>query len=129
MMELMLVIVVAGILMTVGLPKSSTTMENAGVKQAVSEMESIWLSQRRYRMEYGTFAPSLKALVQEGFLNEAFLKKSRPFEYKILAKSRGRLTIRAVRAGGGSWSGAFTLNEMGELNGKVSDGSGGKIEP
>ncbi|PCJ54597.1 MAG: hypothetical protein COA70_05615 [Planctomycetota bacterium] len=129
MIEVLLVIVVAGILMTMGVPKSSTTLENAGVNKAVADMQSIWLSQRRYRMEYGTFAPSMKALVQEGFLHQTFLKKRDPFEYKILAKSRGRLKIRAIRAGGGSWGGSLTLDEMGDIEGKITDGRGQSIEP
>lgn len=129
MIEVMLVIVVAGILLTMGVPKSSMTLENAGAKKAVAEMESIWLSQRRYRMEYGTFAPSMQALVQEGFLHKSFLQKRDPFEYKILAKSRGRLKIRAIRAGGGAWKGAFTLDEMGNVEGRVADRSGNQIEP
>lgn len=129
MIEVLLVIVVAGILMTMAVPKSSSTLENAGANKAFADMQSIWLSQRRYRMEYGTFAPSMKALVQEGFLDQSFSKKRDPFEYKILAKSRGRLKIRAIRVGGSSWGGSFTLDEMGNLEGKVTDGSGKSIEP
>jgi len=129
MVELMLVIVVAGILMTMGVPKSSTTLANAEVNKATAEMQSIWLSQRRYRMEYGTFAPSMRALVQEGFMSEVLLKKREPFQYTIEAKSRGRLKITATRTRNGSWRGSFTLNEMGEMKGELANSEGKKIEP
>lgn len=129
MVELMLVIVMAGILMTMAVPKSSTTLENAQVNQGAAELQSLWLAQRRYRMEYGSFAPSLKALVQEGFVQERILEKEDPFRYSILVRGNGKMRISAERSGAGSWSGTLTLDEMGNLDGEVIDSGGRRVSP
>lgn len=129
MIELVIVITIAGILMTFAVPKTSVTLENTQVNQGVAGMRSIWLAQRRYRMEYDTFAPSLKVLVQEGFAQKQILELEDPFSYKVRATSNGKLTIFAERGGDSGWRGTLTLDEMGKVSGSVSDRGGRSVAP
>lgn len=129
MIELVIVITIAGILMTFAVPKTSVTVENTQVNQGVAGMRSIWLAQRRYRMEYGGFAPSLKVLVQEGFAQKQILEMEDPFRYKVRATSNGKLTISAERSSDSGWRGILTLDEMGEVGGSVRDSGGRSVAP
>lgn len=129
LVELVIVITIAGILMTFAVPKTSVTVENTHVNQGVAGMRSIWLAQRRYRMEYDRFAPSLKTLVQEGFAQKQVLEQEDPFSYKVRSTSNGKLTIMAERFGDSGWKGTLTLDEMGKIGGSVRDRGGRSVAP
>lgn len=129
LVELTLIIVMAGILMTMAVPKTSTTVENTHVNQGVAGMRSLWLAQRRYHLKNGDFAPSIKTLVKEGYAQKVFLEKKEPFQFEVKARSHGRLRISATRSGSSSWRGTITLDEMGKLSGSVTDGGGHQVKP
>lgn len=129
MVELVIVVVMAGILMTFAVPKSSVTLENTQVNEGVAGMRSIWLAQRRYRMENDRFAPSLKTLVKDGFVQQQVLDKREPFRFKVRTTTNGKLTIMAERDRESGWRGTLTLDEMGKLGGSVTDRGGRSVGP
>ncbi len=129
LIELILVITMTGILMTFAIPKTTVTVENTHVNQGVAGMRSLWLAQRRFHMQYGYFAPTLKTLVEKGFAQQNLLEQRDPFRFEVQASGKSKLKIIATRNPSGSWRGRLTLNEMGELGGGVKDGGGHEVRP
>lgn len=129
LVELMIVVVIAGILATSAVPRVSKSVENTQVKQGVAGMQSIWLAQRRYRLQHNEFAPSLEVLVEHGFADERLEKKTEPFRFSLIRRGSDGLRISARRAGSGGWSGELTLDELGRVRGRVIDGGGNAVEP
>lgn len=129
LVELMIVIVLAGILATAAVPRVSKSVENTQVKQGVGGMQSIWLAQRRYRLQHEQFAPSLDVLVEQGFADKRLQEKVEPFTFSLTRRGSDGLRISARRTGSGGWSGELTLDELGRIRGRVIDRSGNAVEP
>jgi prepilin-type N-terminal cleavage/methylation domain-containing protein len=129
LVELVIVVVIAGILATMGVPRVSKSVEGTQVRKGVSGMHSIWLSQRRYRLQHDEFASSVKRLVESGFLDKRFEESTSPFRYGISVGSDDALRISARRDPDSGWRGELTLDGLGRLGGQVIDGGGNAVSP
>jgi prepilin-type N-terminal cleavage/methylation domain-containing protein len=127
--ELMIVVIIAGILSTMAVPRVSKSVENTKVNQGVAGMQSIWLAQRRYRLQHDKFCPSIKDLVEEGFLDKRLKEMKDPFRFDVFLRGKDGLRITAQRASSSGWSGELTLNELGEVRGHVIDSGGNAVSP
>jgi len=129
LVELTIVVVLAGLLATMAVPRVSKSVENTHVNQGVADMQSLWLAQRRYRLISGEFAPSITELVQQGFVEVRPQEKIEPFQYSFVLRGSDGLRISAQRATGSGWSGELTLDELGRIGGRVISGGGHVVEP
>jgi prepilin-type N-terminal cleavage/methylation domain-containing protein len=129
LVELIIVLALAGILAMTAVPRVTKSVENTQVKQGVSGLQSIWLAQRRYRLQHEQFAPSLGVLVKQGFADKRLQEKKEPFTFSLSLRGDDGLRISARRTGSDGWSGELTLDELGRVRGQVIDRSGHAVAP
>ena len=129
LVELMIVVILAGILATMAVPRVSKSVENTQVNQGVAGMRSIWLAQRRYRLQHEKFAPTMKELAESGFVDGRLKEIEDPFRFSITLRGADGLRISAHRAKSSGWSGELTLDELGRIGGRVIDRGGNAVSP
>ncbi len=129
LVELVIVVVIAALLATMAVPKVSKSVENTQVNQGVAGMNSIWLAQRRYRLQNAEFAPSLDLLVEYGYADKRLRDKKEPFEYSVSRRGADGLRIVARPASSSGWTGELTLDELGRVGGRVINGEGNAVKP
>lgn len=129
LVELTIVVVMLGILATMAVPRVGKTVENTKVDQGVVGMQSIWLAQRRYRLQHESFAPSISVLVKDGFLHKRYEENESPFLYGVKKRGKDGLLITARRDPSSGWKGELKLDERGRIQGQVINGGGDVVKP
>ena len=72
LVEMMVAIMVVGVLISMGVPRFSQSLEQARANVAGANLQAIWSAQRLYWLENRTYAPDLPTLLS------AFTPRSRP---------------------------------------------------
>jgi len=129
LLETMVVVTIAGILMAMAVPQIGKNAETVHVDKAGSELRSLWRAERRHKLERGMFAASLQELEAGGYVDAHYAAADDPFTFKVLVGTSSQLLLEASRVGGGSWFGNLTLDEQGELSGKIQSKNGEVILP
>lgn len=100
LLELIVVIVIIGILATLGLSQYYTARENALDKEAIASLQLIKAAERTFRLENGTYVncadntavnTNLKLFLTAG--------SSRKWDYKVVDATAVALTAKAKRVG------------------------------
>ena len=129
LVELSIVVVIGGVLLSFAVPNYSVSTESVRVDRAAADLRSAWRAQRRHRLETGVFAPSLADLARLDLLDAALGKQVEPFRYELRLRSPSRFVLEARRTGSGDWTGTITLDETGLLGGSVSNSHGKTVRP
>ncbi len=129
LVETMVVVAIASILMTMAVPQIGQNAETVRVDKAGAELRSLWRAQRRHKLERGSFAASLQELENGGYVDGHYAAAADPFVYRILLGTQSELLLQATRADGNRWFGSLTLDEQGELAGKLQSKDGEVIVP
>lgn len=129
LLETMAVLTISAVLMTIAVPGIGKNSEVVRVSKAASDLRSLWRAERRYRLEQGTFADSLAALENAGYIRSALVSATEPFTYQVTVGKRSDLTIEAKRTGSSNWYGTLRINELGELSGDVKSKDGHLLTP
>ncbi len=108
LVELMIVVIVIGILSTIGVPQFAITQERALDREAISTLGIIWAAERAYRMEEEEFYPDVASGRISLISNVA--------GDLILINRELRLSIPAIS----SWT--YTLNRTGVITARRTDG-------
>jgi len=126
--EVMMVVIIIGVFVF-GLTGSyAVAAEQARVDQAAATLHSVWIAQRLYKLEHGTFAPDLATLADAHYLERGLDDVSEPFTYAIVSADSDEFTVQCVRNGSGVWLGNMNLNHNGLLWGSIV-GDGHVIDP
>jgi type IV pilus assembly protein PilE len=127
LVELAVVIVIIGILMTLVVPAFNRVGEQTRLDAAAQYLRSIWAAERVYWLETRTFTTSLANLDSMGLIDPKLLGGSDgTFNYAVTAADATTFTVTATRAGSAVWSGQITITQEGQVVGSIS-GSGGRL--
>ena len=123
LVEMMIVLVVVGVMISFGIPQFSRALEQARADVAGANLRAIWTAERIYWLDNRTYLPpggvttSLNVLVSLNLLDPSIL--SDPYyTYLVTEADTATFTATAQRAGNGSWSSGtspFTITQDGGL--------------
>ncbi|RMH04940.1 MAG: type II secretion system protein [Planctomycetota bacterium] len=120
LIELTVVLVIAGLLALAAVPEVSVAMETATVDKGAAVLHSIWLAERMYRLEQGEFTPSVQDLVRLGVIRSSVLEGDEDFQYRIRRARPNGVEIEARRIRATGWTGSLVLDEEGRITGQTS---------
>lgn len=133
LIEMTIVVVVMGVLLSYALPKFHRTLEESRVDHAAAHLESLWTAQRLYWVKHRVFAPALGSLDDAGLLDAGFLRRlsdpRAPFTFRITAADAASFQAEAARAASRRWSGALVIDEQGRVSGHIIGSHGEVIDP
>ena len=128
-LEVLIVVSMAGVLMTQVVPHFMTAVESVRVDYCAAQLDGVALGQRMYRLETGTFATSLAELSAAGLIRVDALADETSFQYTIESASTDSYCCRGNRVGSNTWEGSFTVDQGGAISVAVSDTGGQVLAP
>jgi prepilin-type N-terminal cleavage/methylation domain-containing protein len=100
LMETMVVVIIVGVLATIGLAQYSTHREAVLDKEAVANLKIIQSAERIYRMEIGAYVPCNDAAALNNILRLLLPGGASPkWEYRVADVGAAAFIARARRAG------------------------------
>jgi type II secretory pathway pseudopilin PulG len=130
----MVVLLVVGVLTSVGIPRFARALEQSKVDVAAANLRAIWAAQRLYWLKHQTYADSLPSLISDPADNENFLDphvnaQNSTYVCTLTAASATDFTATASRSGSGPWSGNLSIGSDGTVTGSIQDPSGFVYQP
>lgn len=113
LMELVIVVVILGILATLGITRYRASYEQALSRQAVADLKLIAAAERIYRIEMGTFYPAAGVVNNVGTINInlRLMLSAKDWTYNITGGA-DTFTATASRNGaGGYFDCVYTIRE------------------
>jgi prepilin-type N-terminal cleavage/methylation domain-containing protein len=130
LVELIIAVIVAGVLLSIGVPRFAQSLEQSRADVAGANLRSIWSAQRLYWLQNRTYAPDLNTLVAASLVDPSLPTATVPYTYSIAESSDSWFTATASRNGSSTWSGSFTIAADGTFTGAVQQsGQGVTLEP
>ncbi len=126
--EVIMVVVILGIFVFGTVNSYALGFEQGRVDQAQSVLHSVWVAQRLYKLEHGTFADSFDELAEALYLADGLDDLAEPFSYALLFADADEFIVQATRAGNGTWFGQMHLNHNGLTWGSIL-GDGHIVSP
>ncbi len=124
LIELGVVVLIIGILLTFTVPSFSRVREQNRVDAATQYLRSIWAAERVYWLEKRTFTDSLSTLNSMGLIDPKIAGGTDGgYDYEISDATDSTLEVRAIRSGSTIWSGTLKISEDGEVTGFVANGA------
>jgi Tfp pilus assembly protein PilE len=122
LLELTIVTVIIGILVTMSLPSFQRGLEQSRADLAAANLRSIWSAQRLYWIDNRTYAVDLDTLAAAGLLDSAVSAQAN-YELEIIAADATTFAATATRSNNARWNGSFTIDQSGAVTGSlVADG-------
>jgi Tfp pilus assembly protein PilE len=129
LVELAVVVVIIGVLLTLVVPAFNRVGEQARLDAATQYLRSVWAAERVYWLENRTFTTSMGDLDAMGLIDaHVAAGNDGHFVYAITAADGSSFTVTATRAGSTVWSGQITITEEGLVVGWIT-GSGTTLAP
>ncbi len=126
--EVIMVVVIIGVFVFGMVGSYSLAAEQGRVDQAAAGLHSVWVAQRLYKLEHGTFAADLQTLADNRYLQDGLDEVSEPFSFAMVTADSDEFTVQCVRGGSGVWFGNMNLNHNGWLWGSIL-GDGKIVSP
>lgn len=127
--ELLLVLTIVAMMSMAAVPSFTDANESARVQRGAAELESLWLSQRLYRLETGRFAPTVKELQRAQLLPGNQPGEIEGFRFLMNTDALGRPRLVARRDGNQQWAGELVLDSSGHLRGELKKRNGDTLQP
>jgi len=119
LVEMMIVLVVMGVLISFGIPQFSRALEQARADVAGANLRAIWTAERIYWLDNRNYTSSLSALVNANLLDPS-IPSDTSYTYLVAEADSATFTATAQRAANGSWSGTLTITQDGGLTGTLT---------
>lgn len=130
LVEMAVVIVIIGILLTLVLPAFNRVGEQARLDAAAQYLRSIWSAERVYWLENRSFTTSLANLDALGLIDPKILAgNDGSFDYSISAADATTFTVTATRSGSTVWSGTLSITQDGLVTGSIVGTAGRTLTP
>jgi prepilin-type N-terminal cleavage/methylation domain-containing protein len=130
LVEMIVAVIVAGVLLSIGVPRFAQSLEQSRADVAGANLRSIWSAQRLYWLQNRNYAPDLNTLLSANLIDPSLPATSSPYTYSIADSSDSWFTATATRTGTSTWSGSFTIAADGTFTGAVQQsGQGASLEP
>jgi prepilin-type N-terminal cleavage/methylation domain-containing protein len=127
--ELLMVLAVIAMLSTAAVPSFTDAHESVRLRRGAAELESIWLSQRVYRLETGRFAETVKELQRAELIPGNQPGVIDGYRFLIQRDALGRPRMIARRDGSAQWSGELSMDSLGRLRGELRNRDGQTKKP
>ncbi len=118
-MEVMLVLVVIGVLISMSAPSFHRSIEQSCADIAGANLRAIWTAQRLYWLENRTYTSDLSELESLGLLDPTIVSGTSRYAYAVSTADATTFTATATRTGSVRWTGQFTIDESGVLSGTI----------
>ncbi len=82
LVELMVVMVVLGVLVSMGIPRFQQSLEQSRADVAGANLRAIWSAQRLYWLENRTYAPDLPTLLAANLIDPSLTTATVPYTYQ-----------------------------------------------
>ena len=129
LIEMVVAIMVVGVLISMGVPRFSRSMEQARANVAGANLQAIWSAQRLYWLENRTYAAdlaTLQSLTTPNFsplIDPSLVTAVTPYSYVVTSPDNGNtFTATATRANSSGWSGSWTIDQNGNTSGAILKG-------
>jgi prepilin-type N-terminal cleavage/methylation domain-containing protein len=122
LLEVLVSLVMMSVLLTLGVPQFTLSLEQAKANVAGANLRSIWSAQRLYWLQNPNrqYAPDLPTLQSENLIDPSLAAATAPYAYSVAASPDGSsFTATATRSGTTSWTGEFTIAADGSFSGSV----------
>ena len=133
MLELTIVVVIMGVLISYAMPRFQKSFEQSRVDLATVNLETIWTAQRLYWAQNRVFASSVGSLEAAGLIDPSFVNSMAspraPFQYTITSADATSFQAQAERINSSHWRGDLFVNEQGALSGQVEGTAGEVVTP
>jgi prepilin-type N-terminal cleavage/methylation domain-containing protein len=129
LVEMIVAVIVAGVLLSIGVPRFSQSLEQSRADVAGANLRAIWSAQRLYWLQNRTYAPDLNTLLSANLIDPSIPTATIPYTYSMAEVSDNWFTATATRGGSSSWSGSFTIAADGTFTGAVQQSGGVSVEP
>ena len=113
MIEVMVVLIVMGILISMSAPSFRRAIEQTRADVAGANLRSIWSAQRLYWLEHRTYCTDLSEFVTLGLIDSTVASSTTIYVYAIQSADANVFTATATRTGSTVWSGDFTIDQTG----------------
>ena len=126
LVEMMIVLVVMGVMISFGIPKFSIALEQSRANVAGANLRAIWTAERIYWLDNRTYNTSLSVLVSQDLLDPS-ITSDPYYTYNVTDADTATFTATATPAANSSWSGTLTItqgvnNQDGLVTGTLSQG-------
>jgi prepilin-type N-terminal cleavage/methylation domain-containing protein len=108
LIELLIVIVVLGVLAAAVVFAVSASKDRGATAACQTDVKSVTTAAEAYNAEHGAYAPSIDALVRDGFLHSAPSSTSYSVKYSVTGPANGSQTVNV-------WSSTCAPNYCAEL--------------
>ena len=129
LMEVMLVLIVIGVLISMSAPTFHRSIEQSWADIAGANLRAIWSAQRIYWLEYRAYTGDLSELESLGLLDPTIIAGTARYTYAVSAADSSTFTATATRTGSVRWTGQFTIDQSGVLSGAVQASGEPNIVP
>ena len=128
LVELMVAVTLLGIMASIAAPRFAVAMETAKVDICTAQLRSIWIAQRMYWLEKGTYSETLDDLFQMKLIEGQLVTVEDPFRVYLVMADVNSFQAAATRSDS-TWEGTITINEVGEIQGEIEDEEGRSVRP
>lgn len=126
LVELMVVVIIIGILVSLAVPMFSKTMENTIGREATVSLDQIWAGERIYNSTQGFYFP--KSVATEGSIATLNAKlrtdldasADRNWNYSVTSSADDAFKATATRRTGGNKNETLWIEEDGDTGGTFS---------
>jgi prepilin-type N-terminal cleavage/methylation domain-containing protein len=129
LMEIMVVLVIMGILMSMAVPSFHRAIEQSRADVAGANLQAIWSAQRLYWLDNHAYTADLTLLNSLGLVDPSVVSATNVYVYAISAADANTFSATATRTGSTLWAGEFFINESGTLSGSISTIGQADIQP
>jgi prepilin-type N-terminal cleavage/methylation domain-containing protein len=127
LIELMVALSIIAVMVVLCAPGFERAIEQSRADVAAANLRAIWAAQRLYWLEYHVYAGSdnaangLAQLLATGLLDSKLASSNNRYTYSIASADAEQFSAAATRSGPGSgkWKGVFTIDQNGDLDGKL----------
>jgi len=118
-MEVMLVLVVIGVLISMSAPTFHRSIEQSWADIAGANLRAIWSAQRLYWLENRAYTGNLAELESLGLLDPTIISGTTRYVYAVSSADASTFRATATRTGSVRWTGQLAINERGVVSGAV----------
>lgn len=120
LIEVLVVMTVMSVLLAMATPVFHRTVEQSHADLAGANLKAIWNAQRFYWLENHTYCPTISELQSLELLDASLTNATNRYSYVVTTADDSSFVVEAQRANSARWSGAFTINEDGDISGSIN---------
>jgi prepilin-type N-terminal cleavage/methylation domain-containing protein len=119
LMEVLVVLVVMGILISMSAPTFHRSIEQSWADIAGANLRAIWSAERLYWLEYRTYTSDLSELESLGLLDPTITSATTRYIYALSSADASTFRATATRTGSVRWTGQLAIDQSGVLSGVI----------